>query len=140
MNCPTLRFFGTFGVFGELVRIQVEYRMLRGTQVRDVRLYEPGLNQTPQQKTEPQRLRLHIRLTSQRQQHTESRGGQPANTCHHTYRHQITKRKTHDRQSRVGCHHRSPKKGKHNRLPQNTHRQLILHKHNKKLHNRPIII
>ena len=43
MNSPTLRFFGTFGVFGEIVRIQVEYRMLRGTQGRAVRLYEPGL-------------------------------------------------------------------------------------------------
>ena len=44
MNYPMLRFFGTFGVFGEIaVRIHVEYRMLRGTQERVVRLYEPAL-------------------------------------------------------------------------------------------------
>ena len=43
MTCRMLRFFSTFGVFGEIVRIRVEYRMLRGTQERDVRMYEPAL-------------------------------------------------------------------------------------------------
>ena len=45
MNCPMLRFFGTFGVFGDIVRIRVEYRMLRGTHERVARLYEPALNE-----------------------------------------------------------------------------------------------
>ncbi len=43
LSNATLFRYGTFGVFREIVRIQVEYRMLRGTQVRAVRLYEPTL-------------------------------------------------------------------------------------------------
>jgi hypothetical protein len=39
-------FFGTFARFGEIVRIQVEYRTLRGTQGRAARMYGIGLTGT----------------------------------------------------------------------------------------------
>jgi hypothetical protein len=39
-------------------------------------------------------------------------GGRPANTERHTHTNQITKRKTHNQQSRAGIHHVGPQKGK----------------------------